>query len=651
MDLEKLLAALRLIFFFGPRLWPEILQLLSTNSPWRDYVRVSGDPTFALATMPFSITQLAFFIAFVTLLNLDLSSYFFREIRERLEAIFGVTVVIRDYVFLDVLPLLRQNIWPAVQKIGNLLDGLEERIINKITEWGNTLADSFEVLLAEFTSFRTELGEIDVRIRATINAEARGVIREVTNNVRSFFNTFSSELASVYRRLLELFQNLDLYLREQFTIIFDQFATLQGGLTALRDDVQDVFLFLSETLAQWRQQAYNDLLQFYEREKAFWDSFIAGALTNLQESLVTTLQPLLDQIRDEVHDILLWTEVFDAYVDRKKEAIIISVRENLLRWYEQEKERLRALFIGWKDEIINAINAIPSGITEDFRRILEDINSKLETMRTDLDTLSAVWRLPLGSGTLLLERVAAALITATAELAGLQLEVTALITGIAGIGGEIGALAFRISSLSSKINDLPTEIEKKLKSALQEFTREVAIEVSNRIVGESYYKWNSTSSFYPTLITIFKEKDQNGTSRKSQVKVRLPVLASELTPEDVTDLKAQVQMHTDLEYSHGSVRGNYVSKDKRFKTTVFCETRQQVVSVLSTLCEIVKEPFAPENLSFTEGRKRDPITRREAPLGGVDAYVQDYNEVFPLKLYRVVLLVNGLEKPIVLFEP
>ena len=44
----------------------------------------------------------------------------------------------------------------------------------------------------------------------------------------------------------------------------------------------------------------------------------------------------------------------------------------------------------------------------------------------------------------------------------------------------------------------------------------IASEVSLQIVGESYYKWDSTSRYYPTLIIIFKEMNTEQKARRKK---------------------------------------------------------------------------------------------------------------------------------------
>ena len=58
-------------------------------------------------------------------------------------------------------------------------------------------------------------------------------------------------------------------------------------------------------------------------------------------------------------------------------------------------------------------------------------------------------------------------------------------------------------------------------------------EVSLQIVGESYYKWDSISTYYPTVTFLFKEEGGLQYPRRSQIKVRLAKTNSEISEQDI----------------------------------------------------------------------------------------------------------------------
>ena len=112
-------------------------------------------------------------------------------------------------------------------------------------------------------------------------------------------------------------------------------------------------------------------------------------------------------------------------------------------------------------------------------------------------------------------------------------------------------------------------------------TEPVSDQLALKIVGESYYKWNSVSSFYPPVVFIFREKNVTNRRRKSQIKARLSVRTKDLTDEMIRRLRERAEALAGPTYNHGVVRGNYVSSDKRFKTTVYRQTNPQIVELFS----------------------------------------------------------------------
>lgn len=74
------------------------------------------------------------------------------------------------------------------------------------------------------------------------------------------------------------------------------------------------------------------------------------------------------------------------------------------------------------------------------------------------------------------------------------------------------------------------------KLSLDETSKTISDEVTNKIVGESYAKWNSVTSFYPTVIFIMKEVTENEPSRRAQIKLRYPKRAEDITDQDIADL-------------------------------------------------------------------------------------------------------------------
>lgn len=68
-----------------------------------------------------------------------------------------------------------------------------------------------------------------------------------------------------------------------------------------------------------------------------------------------------------------------------------------------------------------------------------------------------------------------------------------------------------------------------MEKGFNNLIKEIALEVSLQVVGESYYKWDSTSTYYPTLTFLYP--------RRSQIKLRLKQRNEEITPLAITKLK------------------------------------------------------------------------------------------------------------------
>ena len=83
---------------------------------------------------------------------------------------------------------------------------------------------------------------------------------------------------------------------------------------------------------------------------------------------------------------------------------------------------------------------------------------------------------------------------------------------------------------------------------------------------------------------------------------------------------------------------------------MYGESNHQIVQLFESILPVIEEPFQPNNLSYTSGPRKISITRRNKPLAGIPAQYDDYNLVFQVEIYRVVLLVNGIESPIVLLQ-
>lgn len=110
------------------------------------------------------------------------------------------------------------------------------------------------------------------------------------------------------------------------------------------------------------------------------------------------------------------------------------------------------------------------------------------------------------------------------------------------ISTTVGQILVALKSLPKTIESLLNKQLDDLKEFLNEWKedliQEIAQEVSLQIVGESYYKWDSVSTYFPTVTFLFKEQEVSQKPRRSQIKLRLPKKNEELTSDDIKKLKA-----------------------------------------------------------------------------------------------------------------
>lgn len=83
------------------------------------------------------------------------------------------------------------------------------------------------------------------------------------------------------------------------------------------------------------------------------------------------------------------------------------------------------------------------------------------------------------------------------------------------------------------------------------------------MVGESYLKWDSVSSYFPSLVFVFNQLNITGIKRRTQIKTRLPKRSEEITRQDILALRTTILGFANWTYNYGPLRANYVSSDKR----------------------------------------------------------------------------------------
>jgi hypothetical protein len=153
-------------------------------------------------------------------------------------------------------------------------------------------------------------------------------------------------------------------------------------------------------------------------------------------------------------------------------------------------------------------------------------------------------------------------------------------------------------------------------------------------------KWDSVTSYFPTVPLVFLELDCGKYPRRAQLKGRLPITGVHITPQMIDELKARAGEHSGFSLNHGNICANYVAPDKLFKKTINIKEKAEAVSALRVLCKILGEELHETRISYTDGLKRGSITRRTTPIGGTRAQQQDYRTSFRMKFVKVTFHIK-----------
>lgn len=369
---------------------------------------------------------------------------------------------------------------------------------------------------------------------------------------------------------------------------------------------------------------YEPLLKYlqeagYERSKSYAqfveelnylipDLSFLGALQQLEFfQVLLSLNLLMEDVRNVKNTADILKYVFENFAKDKKYDLAKFVEDtgNSLKEIKEATEKGPKLTL---DEIKDALN-------EEFKKFDDKFETRLKTQEnllTSVNRRQDSW-----------EQIRAGLVR------------------------DYAASFRKVNHLVEDIPDEWAEIAKLIVDLIEE---KVVEEVAIRIVGSSYSRWDNTSSYYPTIVFLFRETGAGNRPRSSQIKIRWRKDPHKIEDKDIVELKSLIQAAMPVTYNHGTVRCNYVQNDKTWKTTIFADTENDGVSVLTKLCGILTEPIDRQQFSFTHAQRRTTVTRRTTPLDGITPEYIDYKLKFPVELYRAVVLINGLRKPIKLYQ-
>lgn len=304
--------------------------------------------------------------------------------------------------------------------------------------------------------------------------------------------------------------------------------------------------------------------------------------------------------------------------------------------------KLDPLITDLSEKVFPAITTIETRLGAIDTYIQSTLNPNLVTLGASVETLAG----QLGVG---LEAVAFA-VTGLSE--SLTFTATTLGGAVVGLEGTIVTQGFlwrrQISALTRGFKENTKALE-DLKAEFDKLPNQISDRVADNIVGESYYRFDSTSSYYPTVIFLFKLRNSSGGAGRSQIKLRLPKRSEEVSPEDLGQLRQRVSQLAGLSYRYGGTRLNFVSSDRLAKTVVHVEDPKEGSLVLERICGALGLSFDPSLISQTTGNLRQSSTARTSPLPGWDVR-RIKNVRGPYQLFKVRLLINGMDGPLTLFS-
>ena len=404
------------------------------------------------------------------------------------------------------------------------------------------------------------------------------------------------------------------------------------------------------------QKKLSELTQLVKDEFRRLRRLVIRNAVDLQDQITSNFSRLTDSL---LNGLTFIQEKAESYFESLRDSLA-EIRQTLIRLLTERFTTLEDIISKTRTDVLERIDSRSS--------ILEGIlEENVRSLKTYIE--ESFSRALVGIGELLTAQggsIVSSLISYyTAKvlplLLGISAGVSEVITSTTYISIELGKTLTAINKTLTEVKYLPQdintlldkkveELKKYLSELKSDLIKEVAQEVSLQVVGESYYKWDSISTYYPTITFLFKEQGVSQYARRSQIKLRLPKRNEELTESDIKELRTNCNSILNSTYAYGTQRFNYVSTDKRFKTTVFGSNSSQIKALFHLLFKVISEPFEERNLSITTSRSRINQSRRKTPLGGSEVNTISYTSTFVVKFKKAVLLVNGLKNPIILAE-
>lgn len=419
----------------------------------------------------------------------------------------------------------------------------------------------------------------------------------------------NSDTFLIREKVDNLAQNFSNHQTELTIELNDLFRTLKDHISAVERTVDTLTQNVNELLQilQRLDQRVTQIINFYDN----LHQLINDHFSNLNSSLDTLFSNVRLQIHELLHSInQSMQNIFDAFLTTLKRYIM----NKRVRQTTQLTTILTEALIGQTTAIVTAVEA---------------------SFITKVQTLTA------------------------ATLAGIELAFTGQTTTIKSvIPNKTKIITSQIKKFYDYVSDFfENKFNEQIKQVVETWFEEnqntifnnVSKYLSERIVGESYLRYDSNSTYSPSLHLKFKTKFREDARRTSQIKLRFNYPTDQIDAAHLEQLRKQVASLNNLTYVAGKIRCNYVAEKRLFKTTIFSDSEQTVKDLLRQLIPLTNTQYIEENISFTFNSKRDHDIKRKKSLDNVIVNPPVLHRPVEMILSSAYLQVNGLEHQLTLF--
>lgn len=492
----------------------------------------------------------------------------------------------------------------------NELYDYKTKVDESLAEFQNQLYD----LNIEFTTNNDELkAKLDLILD---NLNDIGVIIQEIESDKNILKKILEEINLKVDNLIDLSKVLQKNIKDEFSYLLEQVKNLfnnsdkliknlfneltnliKNNFKILNDLITEKFLNLNlniDTIISITTNTYELLNKVFKELKLFDLNKLKDLLINIQNNIVENTTNCKNQViknSNEAH-ILTRTEFTGE---------IVSASTTITGAIELETSTL-----------IKTLGAEIAGvgllIENTYNLLINTLNDGFETIRSQINNLQ----------TLTLNNFNV-----------IERELTLFIKNFKSYVTEV-------------LNDWYKKNNKNIIEKITNF-------ICERIVGESYIKYDANYMYMPTIILRYKTKNIEDERKYSQIKLRLNYKTEEITNSLINDLKLKIQNISNKTYIYGNLRCNYVSEKRLFKTTIFCNSKNSALNLFNNLIPLTKTNYLKENFSFTENSKRNHGLRRSSELYNIKVNKPNNFSEVEMALSSAYLQVNGLEHQIKLF--